>query len=210
MKHPADAELALFSGGDLGFWRRWRVRVHLRGCPDCRSEVELYEQSRDALRGSDGDLPAWVNWDRLARDMSGNIRVGLAAGECVDGPFRQERKRHLGLLTVVAACLSLASFGIFWINLPADEAHQLLVAFHAIGTKAAGGTPAISPPDADGMVIDASPASIGMEQNGAVFSLLPQTTGRIDVSVSLQNSVGARYVDADTGQVTINRVYYEQ
>ena len=32
----------------------------------------------------------------------------------------------------------------------------------------------------------------------------------VSVSVSMQGSAGARYVDPDTGQVTINKVYYAQ
>ena len=43
MKHPREEHLALFAGGDLGPFERWRVSRHLRACPECRAEVGHFE-----------------------------------------------------------------------------------------------------------------------------------------------------------------------
>jgi hypothetical protein len=41
------------------------------------------------------------------------------------------------------------------------------------------------------------------------MSLIPHSDGAT-VSVSIDGSAGVRFVDADTGQVTTNQVYYAQ
>src|SRR5262245_3627373 len=46
MKHPSEATLALYAGGDLGLWERWRTRRHLNVCERCRREIEAYFDDR--------------------------------------------------------------------------------------------------------------------------------------------------------------------
>ena len=83
--HPNEIQLSLYAGGDLSLLERIRTSLHVRGCERCRAEVAALESRREELRRAADEMPADLNWERLAAEMTGNIRVGLAAGECVDG-----------------------------------------------------------------------------------------------------------------------------
>ncbi len=82
MKHPSETQLALFAGGDLaGYWQRWAVGRHVAQCGECQVEVSGLRETSGEVRSVVADLPKDLNWNRLADDMTGNIRVGLAAGK---------------------------------------------------------------------------------------------------------------------------------
>ena len=76
----------MHAGGDLGWAARWRMARHMAKCPRCRGEVAAYRGLREIVPDLAG-IPE-VPWNRLAAEMKANIRLGLAAGECVraDGP----------------------------------------------------------------------------------------------------------------------------
>lgn len=59
------------------------------------------------------------------------------------------------------------------------------------------------------VVLEASSSSIQVRENGRAMSLIPHSDGAT-VSVSMHGSAGVSFVDADTGQVTINKVYYAE
>src|SRR5262245_31994762 len=81
MRHPEETTLALHSSGDLGWFAGWRTERHVAHCARCRDEVAAYREMREMLPDL-AELPE-VAWNRLAADMRANIRLGLAAGECV-------------------------------------------------------------------------------------------------------------------------------
>lgn len=84
MKHPNEADLALFAGHDLNFVSEWRIGRHVARCEQCRETADAFGSLRSdvaVLR----ELPADITWNRLASEMKANIRLGLAAGECVAG-----------------------------------------------------------------------------------------------------------------------------
>ena len=211
MKHPSESDLALFAGttpagGDLGIVERWRINAHVRACSDCRGEVESYRKASEAIRESAAALPEGLNWNRLAQEMTGNIRVGLAAGECV-GPVPSHAR---GLAWNTAAALAAALvivLGALWLNIPREQSERLLTAFHAVRHQRAGLHEAVLQ---DNVVLEASPASIDLKSSAGTMSLLNSNPNAAAVSVSMQGSAGAEYVDGDTGQVTINKVYYAQ
>ena len=80
-KHPSEAILALHAGGDLGPVARWRTRRHLRQCETCQDEVAAFQEVRRMVSEL-SEMPE-VPWNRLSAEMHANIRLGLAAGECV-------------------------------------------------------------------------------------------------------------------------------
>jgi len=216
MRHPEPAQIALFAGGDLGRWERWRIARHIAQCSECRHEVQSLRDTASQLReltDQMADLPNGLNWNRLAEEMRGNIRVGLAAGEAIalfDKPRRT--KPRLGwnaALVVLGACVI---FGIaFWTSLPPQQAEHLMTAFERvrtarIGTLVHSSTVAISPQE---VILEASSSSIQVRENGRAMSLIPHSDGAT-VSVSMHGSAGVRFVDADTGQVTTNKVYYAE
>ena len=205
MKHPSDLDLVLFAGGDLGFLNRWRVHNHLRQCDSCRSEVESYRRERESLRAVVDEMPEGVNWTRLSQEMTGNIRVGLAAGECV-GPVPMHRPRSLAFHAVAVMCAAFVIvIGAMWLNMPREQMDHLFTSLKSIR-----GTGVHAPAIQDAVVFEASSSSIGLKANGATMSFLTSPKDGVAVSVSMQGSARAQYVNDDTGQVTINKVDYGQ
>lgn len=217
-RHPEPAQIALFAGGDLGRWERWRITRHVAHCSQCRNEVQTLRDAAGQLQqlaGKTSDLPNGLNWNRLAEEMTGNIRVGLAAGEAIalfDKPVRTKTglSWNAALLTAGAALI----FGVaFWTSLPTQQADHLIAAFQRIraeriGTLVHSATGAANPA-AEEVVLEASSSSIQVRENGRAMSLIPHSDGAT-VSVNMHGSAGVSFVDADTGQVTINKVYYAE
>src|SRR5208283_327585 len=83
MKHASQTDLALYGAGDLAPWRRPWIGLHVGRCPECRRQIETYRAGREHIRALSDPLPSGVRWERLSAEMAANIRVGLAAGECV-------------------------------------------------------------------------------------------------------------------------------
>ena len=216
MRHPAEAELALFSGRDLGFWDRWRVGRHVARCTDCRLALEQFDAAREGVREISSELPAELNWNRLAGEMTGNIRVGLAAGEAIaryDHPRTGGKPLRLGWHAAAILAGSFVVFaGAFWLYLPQQQADRLWSAFHRMRTDRIGTlvTGHSQPAGTDEVVLEASRTSIQVRENGGALSLMHPRSDGVTISVNMQGSAGARYVDSDTGQVTINRVYYAE
>jgi Putative zinc-finger len=223
MKHPEPAQIALFAGGDLGRWERWRIARHIAGCSECRHEVEALRDAAGQLRelsNEMADLPNGLNWNRLAQEMTGNIRVGLAAGEAIALFDKPLRTRHrVGWLPVSwnAALVILGAtviFGIaFWTSLPPQQAEHLWSSLRRIRTERIGtlvhSGPGAAAPNPEEVILEASSSSIQVRENGRAMSLIPHSDGAT-VSVSMHGSAGVSFVDADTGQVTINKVYYAE
>jgi anti-sigma factor RsiW len=193
MLHPPDETLALYAGSDVDLWTRFRIGRHLGRCERCSRHVEEFRGMRDFLETEQGELPRAVEWGRLAAEMKANIRLGLAAGECVS-PAEPDRIRIPWRTPAVALPLLLIIIA-GWIL----QSVPPLKSVRAPGAVV----------EATGVVLDGGPAGIGVEQDGRGFRLLhPRAADSIVYSVGSE-SVNARYVDADTGQVTISHVYAE-
>src|ERR1039458_4065586 len=108
MTHPNQSILALYAGQDLGWFTRRRTERHLARCRECRDEVQVFASARDNLIALN-ELPA-ISWNRLAAEMEANIRLGLAAGECVRGERTAGRLAPFGILSgarTLTACASV-------------------------------------------------------------------------------------------------------
>jgi hypothetical protein len=186
MTHPSETSLALFAGGELGLWERWKTRRHISRCDQCRQEAAAFEFAREWLRETGGEMPAGVNWNRLAADMKANIRVGLVAGECI-GPS-EEDAAHVSwkaVATVIPIVLVLV-FG--WLLQPRRPALTTM-------------------PETEGIVLQATAEGIELREGNRAFSLQNPDAGDVTYTVNAQGSLRARYIDSETGQVTINHVY---
>ena len=219
IKHPGEIQLALFAGGDLGVWDRWRVRRHVSRCSTCESQVQGLRAASQQLCEGAAELPKDLSWDRLSEEMTGNIRVGLAAGEAIarfDKPILGRGlaigNRSLGWNAVLVLAGATAVFGIaFWTSLPQPQADNLLAVFHRIRTGRIGSLVQRSALTQDGVVVlEASSSSIEVKENGRTLSLMHPHSDGGTVSISMKGSAGVRYVDADSGQVTTNKVYYAE
>lgn len=183
--HPKEADLALYAGGEAGLWRRLHVARHLRGCEECARTVEEFRAIRQWTRSQD-QVAAGADWARLASEMKANIRLGLAAGECV-APAGEAALRPWRPALVLPVVLVIV-LG-WWLQSWAPPARLPVT-----GRAAAGA------------VVRASPGWIEVEQDGRALALLHPRTAEVTYSAS-GRGVRARWVDSETGYVTISHVY---
>jgi hypothetical protein len=185
MKHPDRAALALHAGGDLGPFARWRTRRHLANCGECRDEAARFQEVR-AILPELAETPE-ISWNRLAAEMKANIRLGLAAGECVrtgQAPLRETPLFTRGRAVVAFASVVVLLFAGLVLQHPAP------------------GTPKY-----DGVVVQTTTNGIQVREGGQALRLLHSGAQNVQYSVGAQGSMRARYVDPETGYVTINNVY---
>jgi hypothetical protein len=188
MKHPSQATLALHAGGDLGRLARWRTERHLADCGQCREHIAAFAGIRE-IAPELAEIPD-VAWNRLAAEMKANIRLGLAAGECVrtgEAPLRQSLFSGARAAVAVASVVALLVTG--------------LMLEHPIPRPAAGRI--------DGIVVQTMPDGIQVREGGQALQLMHAGAKNVTYSVGAQGSMRARYVDPETGYVTINNVYVE-
>jgi len=198
-QHPFDSELALFAGGDLRGWERMKTSLHVRSCETCRANVEVFRCDQRQLSDSANELPPGLNWDRLAAEMTANIRVGLAAGECV-APARVAAPTGWNWKPVAAfAGLTFVFGAAWWLNVPVRDGEVLGKAFLF--------SPAVR--EEHGPVVEASSKGIEFRENGSAMGVSTSDARPVATSVSFGGSASARYVDDDTGQVTITTVYVQ-
>lgn len=189
MTHPDQSTLALYAGHDLGWFARRRTEGHLARCRDCRGEVRAFASVSDELAGLN-ELPA-ISWGRVAAEMRANIRLGLAAGECVRGEPAAGVLAWMSGARALAACagvMALVAAGLF-LQRPAPPAPAAV----------ASGS----------VVLKATAHGIELHQGGQTLSLMHVRAGEVTYSAGAQGSMRAGYVDSDTGNVTINDVYVQ-
>jgi len=185
-KHPSEASLALFAGGELSRWQRWNVGRHVEDCEQCRSEIQEFSALREDAAAFAG-LPA-VPWERLAAEMKANIRLGLEAGECVT---EHPAPRIALNARALAACASLAALLVasLWLERPVPPLKE------------------IQP--AEAAFLEASSVGIQVKEGEQAMILLNARHAQGVHYVASGSTMRARYVDADSGNVTINNVYVE-
>lgn len=189
MRHPSPSTLALYAGRDLGWWAGRRMERHLAGCRQCRDEIESFSTVRDGLVDLN-ELPA-LPWHRMAAEMKANIRLGLAAGECV----RDGHAAPFAWLSGARAMTALAGVAL------------LLVAGLFLQRPAPPTPPVMAN---QGTVLRATATGIELKQDGQTLSLQHVRAGAdVTYTAGAQGSMRARYVDSDTGNVTINNVYVQ-
>ena len=185
MSHPSEATLALFAGRDLGWFARRRTERHLAGCEHCQRAVDAYRSLRSVL--PDLSEAPGLHWNRMAAEMKANIRLGLAAGECVREPAAERYPRLFGSRALV----SYASIA------------ALVVASLLLERPA----PKMPAREAAEVTLRATPTGIEVKEGARTMSLLHRRGADVNVLVGAQGSMRARYVDSETGYVTINNVY---
>jgi hypothetical protein len=186
MMHPGEKELALYSSHDLGWVNNIRVRWHVNSCGQCAEDVSAFENVGSAVRSGVDELPAGLRWERLAAEMTANIHLGLEAGECV-GPAPVNKPDRMGWrAALVMASMTIILLAAWWLNPPRGRE----VAMHRSAAE-----------------IRTAPEGIEVKENGSALTLLHTRGQQTPIIVSTPGSLRARFVDADTGQVTINNVY---
>jgi hypothetical protein len=197
--HPGPAALALFSCGDLPWRQMWRLRRHVRGCDQCERQVAEFraaksELKREAQTETLTGFEAITDWSVLEREMLGNIAVGVAAARCVDNVRRG--RSFLIKATVLAGLTTLFVAG--WItHIPKEETIHLAASLRQII--------GLDRPPIIGTQLKTTPDGIAVRAQGATLTILHPPSAVI--SVSGPSAMSARYVDEDSGEVTITKVY---
>jgi len=188
MSHPRENDLALLAGGEAGRIRRFLLDRHVRTCADCRETVAEYRELRSAM--AEPGLPD-LNWNFLAADMRANIRLGLEAGACVDTTHAFGRwNPKLGIAFASLAFLVVAGFFL-------RDLRPLRIPNTA---------PAV---DAVTTVLRSTGSEVEIRTGSRSLALLNHNGNAANQTVSAQGDIGARYIDSETGAVTINNVYLQ-
>jgi len=185
MTHPNREALALHAGGDLGALARWRTERHISHCERCREEVAQYRRIRTIVPDL-AEIPE-IPWNRLAAEMKANIRLGLAAGECVRATSLPEGR---GIVTGFRAAVAFAS----------------MAALIAAGITLQRSAPIAA--DRPGIVAEATPGGAGIQlrEGGQSLRLLHSGARNVTYTAGAQGSMEARYVDRETGYITVNKL----
>jgi hypothetical protein len=191
--HPSETNLALLAGGDCGRWQGFFLKRHVARCGDCRDALASFTELRSEtleLGSNNTTVLPETDWNRLAGEMRANIRLGLAAGECireVQAPILPASWKPR--LAMGAACvLLLAGAGIFLHGLlpndnPAGVVHAATVESNSTGIQVTTGS-----------------SSMTLMNHAGVAG---------DQTVSSDGAIRASYVDGDTGTVTVTSVYVQ-
>ncbi|HEY4084627.1 MAG TPA: hypothetical protein VGM43_01755 [Bryobacteraceae bacterium] len=189
--HPSEANLALLAGGDCGWIERLRLNNHVSHCGDCQDAMASFAEIRTSLH--EMALPAVAvddaNWQRLAGEMRANIRLGLAAGECVAPGAAESAARP-------------------WFPRFAYSVAGVIVLLGA-GMFLRGLLPHPELPISRATIVESTAKGIQVRTTAGTMTLLNQSDAEPDQTITSQGAVRARYVDGNTGTVTITSVYAE-
>jgi len=188
MTHPPETDLALYAAGDLSCFRQWRTDRHVRGCSPCQQVASEYSELCGEMKNMHNRAQPG-NWARLSSEIKANIRLGLAAGECVisrSGPRSVVSGSRLvvagGLLTVLFAAGA-------WLSRPN---------LHAFWQRTPSGT-----------ILEAAGDGIQVSGTQQTLRIMNRAPHNVIYSVGAQGELRARSLDPETGNVAITHVYGE-
>jgi hypothetical protein len=191
--------LALYARRDLPLLSSLRLKAHLLRCASCEQQVESFAYASRVLKEEAAAetltaFEAIAGWKRLESEMLGNIVVGVAAARCIENVGR--KRAWLSRLAVAAGLAVL--FVVGWItHIPGAETDHLFASV----SRAMGIHHKVSPPN----FLQATPSGIEVQSQGVTLRMLHPASAY--VSLSGNSSVEARYVDEQSGQLTIAKVY---
>lgn len=185
------------------------MRWHLAGCASCRSSVAAFDSDREAVGRLAAEMPAGVNWDRLAAEMTANVHVGLEAGECVASRYRKPAVALGWRVAAASAGIAILLVSAWWLNMPRTDSIALGKVMHRIARVGPwrAGALGLQELENPGLTVQVSASGIQLQQNGGTLGMSQGQERPVNVTLSVQGSARARYIDADTGQVTITGVY---
>ncbi len=198
--HPDLKKLALYAAGDLPLGLRLRVRIHIARCGDCEEELARFRAMmlnlrREAESETLTGFESAGEWRRLEREMIGNIAVGVAAARCIENVGHRRRAASAGVLLVTGLAVL---FAIGWFtHIPPEQNEHLLASLGRLM-----GMGAERPQN---VFLQATAKGIAVHTQRATLTMMHPSSAMVTVSGA--SAVEARYVDEDTGQVTITNVY---
>lgn len=181
--HPPEKDLALHAGGDLPVGRRLAMAWHLRRCERCRGECERIRKARVAARDCAG-LPPGLDWARLSAEMKANIRLGLEAGELASRG--QERvaapATEWRTLAIVAASLAVVTVAGWILERGSEPAARV---------------------SEGGILLRSTTDGLSVRWGESEAAIYGAGKAPLAAAVSWDGGARARFLDEETGQVTI-------
>jgi len=168
--------------------------------------VAAFESDRESIRRLAGEMPQGVNWDRMAAEMSANVRVGLEAGECVASRIHKPTIATGWRVAAASAGVAILLVSAWWLNMPRADSAALARAMQKIAEVGPWRVANLTLEER-GPTVEVSASGIQLQQNGGTLGMSQGQERPVNVTLSVQGSARARYIDADTGQVTITGVY---
>jgi len=211
-RHTSETDLALYASGDLPVWRKLATAWHVRGCEECHGLVETFRLDREGLHQAADRLPEDilpVDWDQLSAEMTANIHVGLAAGECVTPRAPKVEALAWWRPAAAAAGILVLVAGAWWLNVPRSDTETIAHALQSLFTGQRSTIAQTAPQEDRGPMVGASSAGIELVENGGRMKIEQSGLQPVMYSVSTQGSASTRWVDEDTAQVTITAVYVQ-
>ena len=196
MKHPSIETLALFAGGELPFLQKWSTRRHVRSCDSCQSEVRAFHEASRAAVHETEIMPEGVHWESLSAEMRANIHLGIEASEAISAyrPVEPQGMPSLSwhAVTLGGAAACVAMF-LYWNSALRKQEH--LAAMRAPAP----------------IVVNASKEGVEISDGARGLSLTNPVNSQsgVLVTVSTSGAAATRYVDQDSGQITVNNVYLD-
>ena len=181
MRHPEETDLALFAGGELGPLARWRIEGHLNGCAPCRQAVGEFFEQRSRVMDL-GELPA-LDWGVMAAQIH----------------RRAERQRESSRLSFRAIALWRPAWGLAVTLLVLLGSGIYVTYQHGLPGRTGAGAVRL---DATARAVE---LRVGERQVLTLMNTAQKET-QVQWRVSA-DAVSARYLDADTGNITVNNVY---
>lgn len=179
-RHPGEADLALFAGGELGPLARWRIEGHLHDCDECRQTVGDFFEMRSRVMDL-AELPQ-LDWSALAAGIHRQVAMSRAA---LEHPAPVASSRFKPAWTPVLALAVMLVLGAY--------------VTHRYG----------APPATGAVSLNASAGAVELRVGDRQVLTLTnggQEEEQVNWRVSA-DAVSARYLDADTGNITVNNVY---
>jgi hypothetical protein len=173
-----------------------------RACRTFRSDQEGLHQAADRL-------PEDMDWDQLSAEMTANIHVGLAAGECVTPRAPKVEAFAWWRPAAAAAGILVLVAGAWWLNVPRSDTETIANAFRDMFTGQRGTVVQVTPQEDRGPMVGASSAGIELVENGGRMKIEQSGLQPVMYSVSTHGSASTRWVEEDTAQVTITAVYVQ-
>lgn len=192
--HPSGPTLALYHSRDLPWQQRWSVKRHLAKCSGCAAEVGDFHCASAALK-KDAHEQSVNNWSVLEREMLGNIAVGVAAGRCIEKVG--VRSSPLSRAALIMAGLTAVFIAGWFTHIPRAQNEHLFNSLRAFVGLDHGRS--------SGPVVQTTPDGIAVRAQGATLTILHPRSALVSLTGS--SGVAARYVDAETGEVTVTSVY---
>jgi hypothetical protein len=218
MKHLSPDQLVLQAGGDLPLLESLRARLHLRRCANCREDLAALISLREELAQKAAALPPGLDWDRLESEMRANIHLGLTMGAIAESAFGPSADPETDAIPAPEAKPARAagsrmnwSLSSPWLPGAAVLGSLTLIVLLVWllsypPLSRAPGQIADAPPLAP--VMTALETGLEVRHTGGALTLLPPAAEHATLAVDLGGSARAEYVDVETGQVTIHRVFH--